>query len=689
VNLVEIRRVSSQEQAGDDRAGLQRQESENARTAARLGAQIVRTFVLSDVSRTSFTSTPEWREINTLIEHPDVHIVADSLDRVVADFEGFDILKICKRTNTKIYTSSGDFDLNTIAGRYVGTILALKAGDELGDIRHRVQGAKEAKRREGIFPSGDISLPTGIAYIRSKGQRAGRWTYNEEITRVREVFRLVVHEGIHNFRGVGKSTGFSGQTVRNILKNAIYKGLWLVTKKRAAGPTPVRADGRRKDRQKVDRAPHERIEYQAYRARGVAQEPGDLREEAAVDESTWEAAQSVLAEKREHRLKVRQTPENTRFVYTSLAWCHACNAPMYGQTRKVPDGHRDYYACRQILKHGCPTRYLRRHDVNVALDRLFTQVLSDERFLRGLVQTRLDQGRVDHADKITSIKKDAERIRGKRAKLLDLYLDDQMPRADLDRKRSELDGQLERLDREVRRLEEEQAASASASALEGLRDALVALHEYEFWSPLQKRGLLQKFFPRIYVSRRGVETVQVRLPVVGRVGGREIGVGEHEVPLDVQVGMTWGQLTPSIEMTDFGLPQREFYTRRDIKKLLGWSEWMMKDRTAKGILLEPKKRKGDKRAWTADEVRELLVRVKAGGEPGRWGLPKKASYSSGEVAHIVGVTWEQLRYAIEKGKATDCAARDREGHRIWTEAEVERLVGEFEARVSSAALLPQ
>lgn len=59
-------------------------------------------------------------------------------------------------------------------------------------------------------------------------------------------------------------------------------------------------------------------------------------------------------------------------------------------------------------------------------------------------------------------------------------------------------------------------------------------------------------------------------------------------------------------------------------------------------------------------------------------LPKKAFYTSGEVAEILGVTWESLRHAIELGRVADCKERDGQGHRRWTEAEVERVVAECE-----------
>jgi hypothetical protein len=58
-------------------------------------------------------------------------------------------------------------------------------------------------------------------------------------------------------------------------------------------------------------------------------------------------------------------------------------------------------------------------------------------------------------------------------------------------------------------------------------------------------------------------------------------------------------------------------------------------------------------------------------------LTVKPVHTSTDVAQALGITWEQLRYAIEQGRVTDCVGRDGQGHRIWTAEEVERAVGEF------------
>src|ERR1019366_3347651 len=56
---------------------------------------------------------------------------------------------------------------------------------------------------------------------------------------------------------------------------------------------------------------------------------------------------------------------------------------------------------------------------------------------------------------------------------------------------------------------------------------------------------------------------------------------------------------------------------------------------------------------------------------------RRSSPASTDVVQALGITGDQLRYAIEQGRITDCAERDDHGRRLWTMEEVERAVREF------------
>jgi DNA invertase Pin-like site-specific DNA recombinase len=677
MRLVEIRRVSTKEQAGENDEGFRRQADSNRSTAERVGATLIEPpIVITDVCRENFIDTPEWRRIRALIADPDVHIVVDMQDRIVGALEGLPILIECKRTGTLIYHSQGVTDPTTFAGQVLATFTALAAGNELHAIRHRAQGGKEAKRRLGIFPSADVALPTGIGYVREKG-KAGRWTYNDSLQRVREVYRLVVEDGQRNWAEVGRRTGFTSASIRNILRNPIYRGLWVVDEKRLAGPTPINADGRRRDRKKVRRAPEDVIRHRVFRPKGTPPEPGDTREEALVDDATWDAVQDIVETKSRAFFKPREPKGATRFTYTGRLWCADCGAVIWSKTRGGPSGRRDHYVCQRTQRAGerCSLKYLRRDLVNTAIDRLITDALSHERFRAALIGEGLRSEREDFSGRIAERSKLLGKLRTQREKLLDLYLDPEgrWTKGTLDERAAKLDADIGRAERELGRLQQAQAETAQVNALDSFGEVMSALAEFDFWTPQERRTALARFFPRIEVSGRGVERVRVALPRVGRVGNVDVPLGDAALPLTLDVRMTWDELQLPVGTTDFGLPEREFYTRSDIKKLLGWSEWMLHDRLSKNILPEPTHRKWGKRAWTADEVRDVLARTQGGPA----GLPRKPSYTSTEVAQALGVTWEQLRYLIKQGRVADCRTRGEQGRRAWTMAEVELVVGKF------------
>jgi len=679
VRLVEIRRVSTEEQARDDRAGLARQAHSNRETAKRVGATIIEpAFELTDVCRENFISTPEWRGIRDLILASDVHIVVDDPDRFVADYGGIEILGECQRTSTLIHHPGGVLDPSSLDGQLVGVIRAVLAGNELKTIKRRVQGAKEAKRREGIFPSASISLPTGIAYVRTKGERRGRWTYNDAVARVRVVWRLVAEEGLTNWREVGSRAGFSGVTVRNLLKNPIYKGWWIVSQKRQAGPTPIRPDGRRKDRRKVPRAPHEVIRVQVFRPRGESGEPGDDRDEALVDDETWDRVQGLLEAKRQGVHRLRDQNSEARFLYRGLLWCAACDRAVYGCTKprhgrgKV---RRDWYACSLSRVRGkkCSTKYLRLEVVNTGVDRLFSTILSDERFAMGLMEAGADAKQEDVVAAIRTATTNVRRLTDQRTKLLDLYLAGTWKHAELDAKRLKMEAERDHAEREVSRLQKLQASAKQASRVEGFREILVALREFEFWSPVEKRDFLRRFFPRVYLSKRGVESVEVQLP--SPLFGVDAVTG-GEGPATLKVGMTWEQLQPLAKLTEFGLPEKPLYTRSEVAKALGLTEHQFVDRVRKGEIPEATQKHWGHKAWSLQDVRTILRERAERQATYRWGLPRKTSYTTGDITSALGITWGQLRYAMAHGRLPE-PRRDAQGRRFWTEAEVELMATFF------------
>jgi hypothetical protein len=62
-------------------------------------------------------------------------------------------------------------------------------------------------------------------------------------------------------------------------------------------------------------------------------------------------------------------------------------------------------------------------------------------------------------------------------------------------------------------------------------------------------------------------------------------------------------------------------------------------------------------------------------------MPKKNFYTTGDLTAALGVSWGQLRYAIEQGRIPDASKRDASGHRLWSETEVGAVVAFFTQEV--------
>jgi|GEM_PF-4817738 len=103
------------------------------------------------------------------------------------NFDDYQLLQHFADTKTILYLPEGPIDLGSKMGRLMGGVRALFAGVEREEIRERVWGAKEAKRRRGENPQSEITLPYGVGYKRGIG-----WFYTPNAEKVREAFRLLL-----------------------------------------------------------------------------------------------------------------------------------------------------------------------------------------------------------------------------------------------------------------------------------------------------------------------------------------------------------------------------------------------------------------------------------------------------------------------------------------------------------------
>src|SRR5581483_11326489 len=155
--VIELVRVSTGEQANDERGGLKAQYDANRRTAELYGLQIVESIELIDVSGAPVRSDARFLQLLTDLGRSDIDgVVTREFSRLMRpeNLDDFIIIGTFQKTNKLLYLPDGPVDFRSRSGFLLGGIRALIAGEERQAIRERMMGGKEALRREGRWAAG-------------------------------------------------------------------------------------------------------------------------------------------------------------------------------------------------------------------------------------------------------------------------------------------------------------------------------------------------------------------------------------------------------------------------------------------------------------------------------------------------------------------------------------------------------
>jgi DNA invertase Pin-like site-specific DNA recombinase len=118
--VIELVRVSTQGQAGEDRGGIPAQREINRRTAKNFDLENVRAIEIADVSGALVLSSPKMQELLRLIESPDIEeIVTKEFSRLMrpGKFTDLALLETLIETNAILYLPDGPVDLSSNNGR--------------------------------------------------------------------------------------------------------------------------------------------------------------------------------------------------------------------------------------------------------------------------------------------------------------------------------------------------------------------------------------------------------------------------------------------------------------------------------------------------------------------------------------------------------------------------------------------
>ncbi len=433
-NVLELIRVSTEEQAGQDRGGIPAQRAANRKTAERYDLRVVRTIEIIDVSGASVLRSPRMQELLKLMEEPEIcGVVAKEFSRLMRpeNFADYVLLQHFIDTGTVLYLPEGPIDLASKHGRLYGTIRAAMAGVERREIIERMQDAKEALRRAGKHPGGSATLPYGVGYSREQG-----WFYTAEAEKVKQAFRLFLSG--KGYTVIAKELNLPRANIRFLLENPIYTGWRVYDEKRdpsALGYIP-RSDGRQGDRKKIKRNPGEIIRVKVL--------------EPLVTEEDFARAQQLIDLKRQKHWRVR-AETSRRYTYNGFLTCDECHGPIYTHSSK-----RDFYVCkshhpRERRKRElegfvpCSNRHMLRYKLEPKVDELFGKKLRDREFLSRVVETYNSLSeQTQHAIGVdqATLKSKLESLRERRQRILEAFFDGVIRKENRDRRFEEIDREL-------------------------------------------------------------------------------------------------------------------------------------------------------------------------------------------------------------------------------------------------------
>src|SRR6266404_2668080 len=504
-SVIELIRVSTEEQAGEDRAGIPAQRDANRRTATAYGLTIVKSIEIVDVSGAAVLSSPQMQELLRMMESPEIHgVVTKEFSRLMRPekFTDYALLQQFIDTGTVLYLPDGPIDLASKSGRLLGTIRAALAGLERREIIERMNDAKESMRRAGKHPGGESSLPYGVTYSAKTG-----WSYTADAEKVRTAFRLFL-SGETSYTVLSRKLIIPRTNVRFILENPIYTGWRVYREKRdpsnagyVGGP-----GGRQGYRRKIERAPDDMIRVQVL--------------DAIVSEVDLNCIQQIIRLKKEkHWRSYAETPN--RYTYNGFLTCGDCASLLYTHTAKD-----EFYVCksrntreaRLRAARGlvpCSNRYMLRKKLEAKLDFLLGEKLRQPEFLSRAVD-EFNAGTLSAmstgAAERSVIDKRLATLEAKRHRILEAFFDGAIAKAERDIRIVQVDAELSAF-RKI--LLETMPATSDVITEAAIEQALEPFAEWEFLERDDKRVLLAALCPEIRIERYVIKSLMLNLVAEG------------------------------------------------------------------------------------------------------------------------------------------------------------------------------
>jgi DNA invertase Pin-like site-specific DNA recombinase len=388
IPVVALIRVSTEEQATEDKGGIPAQQDAIKRIAQQHDLDIRWTVQIEGVSGAVVMQSQQMKEVLRIVRGGVCKgIVMKEESRLMRaeNFEDYAILQTLQQHGVKIYLVDGVMDLSKAGDKLFSHIKFAFAGYERTIIRDRMLGGKKAKRRRGEWVAGPNSVAFGLKLV--KDGKINRLQVDDaSIHRVQHLFQLFI-SGVTSFGKLARETGISYYSIPYILENEIYAGVHVPRKTVDPNRNVYRDDGslRYQRRLVVPVTERERIQ---------------VLDNPPISPEVFAQAQWLLKLKREMRWKRTQETEDL-YIYRGFLRCAECGMRLTTVkylNKQANNFRADYYVCRaahgaarangtwQIKPASCKTRRIRREVLEPMLDDLVVRRFANPNFLLELIE---------------------------------------------------------------------------------------------------------------------------------------------------------------------------------------------------------------------------------------------------------------------------------------------------------------
>ena len=231
--VISLLRLSTAEQAANDRSGLDRQRGINRATAAAHSLTIRREIEAVDVSGRHVRDDPQFQQLFRELETDPTlaGIVVSEQSRLVRPekFEHYTVLDIFARNRKMIWTPGGVIDATTEEGIMSLTLNGMMSGQELRKIKDRCISGKRVLRDKGLNPCPAHALPRTVRYVKIRNENGKvidqRWELVPlMVERVKRAYQLLF-EG-QSYRSIAEQVGgLSPDGFHKLMQNPIHIGI--------------------------------------------------------------------------------------------------------------------------------------------------------------------------------------------------------------------------------------------------------------------------------------------------------------------------------------------------------------------------------------------------------------------------------------------------------------------------------